>query len=48
MEGSLVVVKRHMSAAPEVRRMLGGMKVFCKEYFGQEFGGSKGEGKGLG
>lgn len=31
-----------------LRRMLGGINVFCIEYFGQEFGGSKGEGKGLG
>lgn len=31
-----------------LRRTLGGMNVFCMEYFGQEFGGSKGEGKGLG
>ena len=30
-----------------LRRMLGGMSVFCIEYFGQEFGGGKGEGKGL-
>lgn len=27
--------------------MLGGMSVFCIEYFGQEFGGSKGKGKSL-
>jgi hypothetical protein len=46
MEGSLVVVKRHMSAVLEA--MLGGMNVFCIGYFGQEFGGSKSEGKILG
>lgn len=42
----MVVVKRHMSAVLEAD--VGWNECICIEYFGQEFGGSKGEDKGLG